>query len=45
MGKDSFVQNNEVDLRKKYTVSEFVNICKSAYGSDVIKQIERRIEK
>jgi hypothetical protein len=45
MGKDSFVQNNGIDLKKKYTVSEFVNLCKNAYGSEVIKEIERRIEK
>lgn len=39
MGKDSFIENNGVDMSKQYTVTEFVELVKHQYGSDVIKQL------
>ena len=40
-GRESFVKNNEIDLDKKYTVREFIEICKNSYGGEVIKELEK----
>jgi len=44
MGRQQFVKNGGYDLENdKFTVSEFIEITKNAYGSEVIKQLKERI--
>jgi hypothetical protein len=38
-GKKSFIENNNIDMKKSYTVSEFVDIVKGQYGWDIISKI------
>jgi hypothetical protein len=42
MGKDSFIQNNSIDLKSEFTVAEFVALTKTAYGSEIIKQLVKQ---
>lgn len=44
MGRESFVKNKGLDLDAKYTVDEFIALCKNDYGSSVIKQLKERWE-
>jgi hypothetical protein len=39
MGRNQFVSDNELDLDKEYTVAEFVETCKNAYGSRIIRRL------
>ena len=39
-GRNSFVENNNIDLDKMYSVSEFLQIVKGAYGWGALKQLE-----
>ena len=39
-GRESFVRDNHIDLNKKYSVKEFINICKNSYGGEVIEGLE-----
>lgn len=41
MGRDSFVKNRNLDLEKKYTVKEFIEVCENDYGGSVIKQLKK----
>jgi hypothetical protein len=42
MGRKVFVEENELDLEKEYTVDEFIELTKNAYGSNIIKDLEKR---
>ena len=42
MGRKQFCKDNNIDIDAKYTPMEFLDICKDAYGSNVIKQIIKR---
>ena len=39
MGRRSFVNDREIDLSDKFTPEEFIEICKDAYGGEIIKQL------
>jgi hypothetical protein len=39
-GRENFVKQNELNLRKKYTVKEFIEICKNAYEGQIIKRLK-----
>ena len=44
MGRKSFASDHGIDLEKGlYTVEEFVEITRNAYGGEIIRQIEERI--
>lgn len=46
MGRNSFVKSGGYDLENDtFTVREFIEITKNAFGGDVIKQLEQVIEK
>jgi len=38
-GKDSFVQNNNIDMNSEFTTDEFIRLVKNAYGSEVIRML------
>lgn len=38
-GKDYFISQNKISKIKKYTVKEFIEITKNAYGGEIIKQL------
>ena len=42
MGRESFVKNNGLDVNAMYTVDEFISLCESAYGSEIIVQLKER---
>jgi hypothetical protein len=42
MGRKQFCKDNNIDIDAEYTPMEFLNICKDAYGGDVIKQVIKR---
>ena len=45
MGRKSFASDNGIDLENgEYTVKEFVEITKNAYGGQIIKQLEEKIQ-
>lgn len=41
MGRNNFIKNHEINLKDKYTVKEFINICENYYGSDIIKELKK----
>ena len=42
MGRDQFVKEHGLDMEADYTVEYFLKITRSAYGGDVIRQLEER---
>src|SRR5690554_5411929 len=42
MGRNTFVEENELDLEKEYTVEEFIELTKNSYGSEIIRELEKR---
>ena len=44
MGRNSFVKNHNIDLNDEFTVSEFVELTKNDYGSEIIIELENRIK-
>lgn len=38
-GRDNFVKENNLDLKKLYTVDEFIKITKDSYGGNIIKKL------
>ena len=38
-GRKHFVVEKGIDMSKKYTPNYFVNVCKNAYGGDVIQKL------
>lgn len=38
-GRDNFVRENNLDLKKLYTVDEFIEITKDSYGGNIIKKL------
>lgn len=45
MGRKQFCKDNNIGIDAEYTPMEFLNICKDAYGGDVIKQIIKQYNK
>lgn len=43
MGRDAFVKDNDIDLDKTFTVSEFITIVERSYGDNIIKQLKEKI--
>jgi hypothetical protein len=41
MGRDSFVQNHQLNLNKLYTVKEFIELTENDYGREVIRQLKQ----
>ena len=39
MGRESFCQNKGINLDDMFTVTEFIELTKNEYGSDVIKRL------
>ena len=39
MGRKQFCKDNNIDIDAEYTPMEFLDICKDAYGGEIIKQI------
>jgi len=43
LGRQSFCKNHNIDINKdKFTVKQFVELCKNDYGSEVIRKLLRR---
>ena len=40
-GRKTFVSNNELDLEKEYSVKEFLEIVKGAYGWSMLEKLEK----
>ena len=38
-GRNNFVRENNLDLKKFYTVDEFIEITKNSYGGNIIKKL------
>ena len=38
-GRNNFVRENNLDLKKLYTVDEFIKITKDSYGGNIIKKL------
>ena len=38
-GRNLFVQENNISMSRKYTLKEFCELTKNAYGSDIIRKI------
>lgn len=46
MGRDAFVKDGGYDLENDtFTVHEFIEITKNAYGGDIIRQLETAVKK
>jgi hypothetical protein len=45
MGRETFVENNGLSLDDEYTVDEFIKLTKNSYGSDIIRELEKKINK
>ena len=39
-GREQFIKNRGLSLKKKYTVKEFINICENSYGSNIIIKLK-----
>ena len=44
MGRNNFIERNNIDLSKKYTVKYFINICQNDFGGEIIKQLKKYYE-
>jgi len=43
LGRQSFCKNHNIDINKdKFTVKQFVELCRNDYGSEVIRKLLRR---
>ena len=40
-GRENFVKSNNLDVEKEYTVKEFLEIVKNAYGWDYLEELEK----
>lgn len=40
-GRENFVKNNKLDLDKAYSVQEFIELTKNAFGGKIIKRLEK----
>ena len=40
-GRKAFVRDRGIDMSEKYTVEEFINICKDSYGGNIIRRLHR----
>ena len=38
-GRDDFIKSKSIDMNKSYTLQEFVEIAKNAYGGEILKKI------
>jgi hypothetical protein len=43
-GREHFVATHGIDLAREYTIAEFCDICKDAYGGDVIRLLMEKIQ-
>lgn len=39
LGRKTFVKNNGISLRKKYSIHEFVELAKDTYGGEIVRQL------
>ena len=44
MGRTQFCRDHGISMDEKYTVRFFLDICKDAYGGDVIRKVKERYE-
>ena len=44
LGREAFVRDNNLSLDAEYTVLEFIDICRNAWGKEIIKQLENKIK-
>jgi hypothetical protein len=44
LGRKAFVRDNNLSLDAEYTVLEFIDICRNAWGKEIIKQLENKIK-
>ena len=44
MGREQFVKENRLSLEKQYTLNEFIELTKNAYGGEIIKKLEEAIK-
>jgi hypothetical protein len=44
MGREHFVKENGLSLEKQYTLNEFIELTKNAYGGEIIKKLEEAIK-
>jgi len=40
-GREWFIKNHNIDVNQKFTVKEFIDLCRNDYGSEVIKKLEK----
>ena len=43
-GRNAFIKDRGIDMSRQYTVKEFIEITRDAYGGEIICQIEERLE-
>lgn len=41
MGRKQFVESNNLDLSRQYSVKEFISICENSYRGDIIKKLKQ----
>lgn len=39
-GRNTFVKNNDLSLEDKFTVKEFIELCKNDFGGEIVKRLE-----
>ncbi|NLE27274.1 MAG: hypothetical protein GX625_18450 [Clostridiaceae bacterium] len=44
LGRKAFVRDNNLSLDADYSVQEFIDICRNAWGKEIIKQLENKIK-
>ena len=40
MGRQSFIKSRNIDMKREYTVKEFIEICENAFGGEIIKKLK-----
>ena len=41
MGREKFVEDNNISLEKLYTVKQFIDLTENDYGGDIIKELKQ----
>jgi hypothetical protein len=39
MGREQFVRDRQIDLTKTFTITEFIELCKGAYGGEIVARL------
>lgn len=39
-GRKQFIEQNNLDLEREYSVKEFIELCENDYGGDIIKKLK-----